>query len=238
MNIHCLDILALALKGIVWNRKTLHHLGLILLLLLASGSTTLQLCSAGDENKRWSFDFTNTSISDVLEKLTRTTGIDILSNQLPSNTTVNKHYVDQTIDEIIKDIFKGLSFGLVWHHGEKGIDALDIWVFDGGGGQSSSFSRIDRPVSRTPAFGFGRKAPASADKENDTEDAEEPEEEVDESISESSEPDGESEKEDADSDNDSETESAVNEENVPDDESDERTETGSPPIPIETPGFD
>lgn len=238
VNIQCLKILALALKGIVWNGKTLQHLSLILLLLLAPVSTTSQLCAAGEENKRWSFDFTNTSISDVLEKLTRTTGIDILSNQPPSNTTVNKHYVDQTIDEIVKDLFKGLSFGLVWHHGEKGIDALDIWVFDGGGGQSSSFSRIERPMSRTPALRYGRKAPAPVEKENDIEDAEKPEEDVDESISQPSEPDEESEKEDADSDNDSETGSAVNEENLPEDESDERTETESPPIPTEAPGFD
>jgi hypothetical protein len=202
-------------------------MGLLLWILMSATS----LYAASEDNKKWSFNFSNTSISDVLDELTHITGVYIVSNQLPSNKTVTKRYENQTIDKIIKDLFRGLNFSLVWHQTEQGVDALDIWVFDSASGKSGGFSTIERPVTRTPnrPVRYERKTPRPVEQKD--EGTEEADDDENDSPSESSELDDESEKEDAASDDDSGKEPAAIEEDEPDDESDEKTEEGSP-VPI------
>jgi len=205
----------------------------------------LILCSAigqgttpgfGEEDKRWSFVFKNTPLSDVLDELCRTTGIDIVSNQVPTGRVVTKQYVDESIDEIIKDLFRGLSFALVWNKSEDGKDTVDVWILDSSTGQSAGLPRIDRPVPRTPALDFGRNAPSLRRTQEDTDESEE---DADESPSRSAEPDGENEKEEAGSDGDSDTESAEDAKNQPADEpDDEGAEAGTSPFPIKTPDLE
>jgi hypothetical protein len=210
------------------------HLLILMGLLLWIPMSAISLWAASEEDKRWSFNFNSTSVSDVLDELTRTTGVYIFCNHLSDDKTVKKRYENQTLDEIVKDLFKGQSIGLVWHHGEEGIDALDIWVIDGAVGQSPSFSRIERPVLPNPGLGFGRRVQRSLQKDDDSEEMEEAEDDGADFPSESSELNDESEEEDAASDDDSGKEPAAVGQNEPEDESDESIEEESP-VPIKKP---
>jgi hypothetical protein len=175
------------------------------------------------EEKRWSFNFNNASVSNALDELTSTTGINIVANQIPSNITVSKRYENETLEEIVKDLFKGQNVGLVWHYGESGIDGLDIWVLDSAGGNPSSFSRIERPVSREPPLSNTIEDSSFVKKEFE-EETEESEEEADESPFESSDTDQESEEEETDTDANWNRDSRANEKNEPEEPDEEKEE--------------
>jgi hypothetical protein len=132
--------------------------------------------AAEEEKERWSFEFNNMAVADVLSELTRVTGIEIFANRLPEKKNLKKSYVNQTIDQVVRDIFRGTSFALVWHHGQKGIRSLDVWVFDGDAGPSTGFTRIERQFSppvrspvQIPVRGGGGD---DADSDDDTDEGE------------------------------------------------------------------
>lgn len=187
-----------------------------LILCWAIGQGTIS--GFGEEDKKWSFVFKKTPLSEVLDELSETTGIDIISNQIPTDRVVTKQYVDESIDEIIKDLFRGLNFALVWNKGEDGKDTVDVWILDSNTGQAAGLSRIDRPVPRTPPLRFGRNAPPLRPAQEDTEESDELEEDVDDPLFRPTETDGENGKEMVGSDDDSDAESADEEKNQPADE--------------------
>jgi hypothetical protein len=188
--------------------------------------------AVSEEDKRWSFNFNNASVSNALDELTSTTGINIIANQIPNNNTMSKRYENKTIEEIVKDLFKGQNIGLVWHYGESGIDGLDIWVLDSAGGTTGSFSRIERPVSTEPPLRNTRKAPIFIKKEPE-EETEESEEEVDEASPESPDTEQENEEEDADPGADSEGDSETDEKNESDEPEEKKEE--ETPVSIKQP---
>jgi hypothetical protein len=134
-------------------------------------------------DKKWSLTFKNASVSQVLDELTRVTGINIFANKIPEGKTINKSYKDQTIDQIVRDLYRGSSFALVWNDGPSEAGSLDIRVFDGDSSNASrSFTPMVRefptptipPVRHTP----GRpNAPQGEDSEagEDIPESEEPE---------------------------------------------------------------
>lgn len=96
-----------------------------------------------DQSRTWSLDVKDLTISDVLSKLSLVTGIEISTNKPLGNKRLTKSYVNQTIEQIIKDLLKGVNYTSVWHHGEKGPDSIDIWIFDqGGGGPRNNLSGV------------------------------------------------------------------------------------------------
>lgn len=120
----------------------------VLLLCTAALATVYGVSFAAEEQKeRWSFEFNNMAVADVLSELTRVTGVEIFANKLPEKKPLKKSYVNQTIDQMVRDIFRGTSFALVWHHSGKGIRSLDVWVFDGDNSPSTGFTRIERQFS-------------------------------------------------------------------------------------------
>jgi len=84
------------------------------------------------EDETWSFDFKNCSISDALNQISVATGISIYTNGQRKITRFSKSYNGQTIDLILRDLFRKQSCAMVWSYGESGLVAIGIWVFEGG----------------------------------------------------------------------------------------------------------
>jgi hypothetical protein len=98
-----------------------------------------------DQDQTWFLDVKDLTISEVLSKLSLVTGIEVSTNKPLGNKRLTKSYVNQTIEQIIKDLLKGVNYTSVWHHGEKGPDSIDIWIFgQGGGGSPKDLSDIRR----------------------------------------------------------------------------------------------
>jgi hypothetical protein len=156
--------------------------GFLVLFFTATLATVYGMSFAAEEEKeRWSLEFNNMAVADVLSELTRVTGVEIFANKLPEKKPLKKSYVNQTIDQMVRDIFRGTSFALVWHHGEKGIRSLDVWVFDGDQSPSTGFTRIERqfsPPVRSPVqLPDGGGGGDDADSDDDTDEGEDAEEE-------------------------------------------------------------
>lgn len=96
-----------------------------------------------DQNRTWSLDVKDLTISEVLSKLSLVTGTEISINKPLGDKRLTKSYVNQTIEQIIKDLLRGVNYTSVWHHGEKDPDSIDIWIFDqGSGGPPKNWSGI------------------------------------------------------------------------------------------------
>jgi hypothetical protein len=107
------------------------------------GKNLYQAEAADLEEQLWSFRFENLSVAEVLKQLSEKTGIDITTNQSPQEKRVTKSYENETVEEIIRDIFRGASYTLVWNYSDTGISSVGVYFFDQGG------SRVDsRPTSR------------------------------------------------------------------------------------------
>jgi hypothetical protein len=81
------------------------------------------------ESGRYSIQFKDTSISDALNQLGAATRIRITMESV-LDARITKSYRDLRIDEIIRDMFKNMSYVSVWTYGDKGVDSIDIRVFD------------------------------------------------------------------------------------------------------------
>lgn len=80
-------------------------------------------------NDRYSIHFKDASISDALKQLAATTRIQITMERA-LEARITKSYKDQRIDEIIRDMFKNMSYVSVWTYGEQGVNSIDIRIFD------------------------------------------------------------------------------------------------------------
>lgn len=96
------------------------------------------LHAAKVENQRWSFDFKNCTISDVLGQMTKVTGIDIFTNQIRDKGLFSKSYKDQSIDQILRDFFRKENCAMVWSYGDNGLDAIGVWILEGSGSRGRS----------------------------------------------------------------------------------------------------
>lgn len=179
-------------------KRTLFLIFCILLGLCVVFITRLSAAGEVDENKTWSFQFSKAPISDVLNRLTEVTGIEISVDKLPEKEPLTKSYTNCTFEHILKDIFRATNHALVWHRGEDGKDSVEIRLFDEGSdyrttaGNLSNVSRTTpRNLSRNPASRIFNK-PRSQDPDEDEdqpededqlEDEDQPEEEEEEEQS-------------------------------------------------------
>jgi hypothetical protein len=116
-----------------------------------------------DENALWSLQFKNASISEALRQITQTTGIKIIPPSRLGNQVITRSYNNQTIEHILKDLFRDMNYALVWSHGEKGIDSVKILALDkvGASGATHSSDAV-RPNIRdysAPKYPAQRRAP-------------------------------------------------------------------------------
>jgi hypothetical protein len=141
-----------------------------------------------DQDKTWSFRFEKTPIPEVLNQLTEVTGIEIFTDKLPETKSLTRTYNKWALDKIIKDVFRGTNHVIIWHHGERGKESVEIHVFDrslGSRGTVRDFPAVSRTPRRNPQRSM--RGPAVAEKtgrhgatddpEVKEEDEEEPEEE-------------------------------------------------------------
>jgi hypothetical protein len=96
----------------------------------------------------WSLRFDNLSVSEALKELTRATGISLYTNRSPQNKRLTKVYENQTIERILRDVFRGENYTLVWNYGEQGLESIGITFFKNDGrSRESSGGR--------PSYGSG-----------------------------------------------------------------------------------
>ncbi len=84
-------------------------------------------------NERWSFDFQNCSISDALRQMSQVTSIDLFMNRNRGERFFSKFYENQTVDQILKDLFRREDYAMVWYYAEKSLDAIGIFIFESSG---------------------------------------------------------------------------------------------------------
>jgi hypothetical protein len=100
-------------------------------LVLSVVVSTRAIALAGtEEDARWSIDFGAISISEALDQLTQVTGIKIFTTTPLAHTISPKRYMNQSIEQILKDMLKNLNYAAVWHYSEKGIESIGILAFD------------------------------------------------------------------------------------------------------------
>jgi len=96
-------------------------------------------------NDRYSIHFKDASIADALKQLSSTTRIRITMERV-LDARITKSYKDQRIDEIIRDMFKNMSYVSVWTYGEQGVNSIDIRIFD----EDKSPESSPMPFPETP----------------------------------------------------------------------------------------
>jgi len=89
------------------------------------------------EHQRWSFDFKDCTVLDALRQITNITNIEIVTNRNGDKEIPSKSYKDQTIDQILRDLFRKESCAMIWRYEDSDIASIDIWVFKGGGSGGS-----------------------------------------------------------------------------------------------------
>lgn len=99
---------------------------------------------------RWSIDFGAISISEALDQLTQVTGIKIFTTAPLAHTISPKRYMNQSIEQILKDMLKNLNYAAVWHYSERGIESIGILAFDRERAESpSTVSSVKRVGTRS-----------------------------------------------------------------------------------------
>ena len=114
------------------------------------------------DNERLSFDFDNCTISDVLRQMTKVTGIEITINKNKNKGLIRKSYNDQTIDQILWDLFRKDNCAVIWSYGDNGLDAIGILIFDGDGSGDNFNSAQFLKERRTNAGGNAPKRGVSS----------------------------------------------------------------------------
>lgn len=118
-------------------------------------------CSIGlaetKENVQWSIDFGAISISEAFDQLTQITGIKIFTTTPLAHKICPKGYINQSIDQILKDMLKNVNYAAVWLYGKRGLESIGILAFDRDRGEGpmtlSSVERtgtVNRYLPRSP----------------------------------------------------------------------------------------
>jgi len=97
-------------------------------------------CAEVYEDALYSLQFRSVSISEALKQIAETTGIKIVTPKQLGNQVITRSYKNQTIQRILKDMFRDTNFALVWSYGEKGIDSVKIVTLDRGSGAGARYS--------------------------------------------------------------------------------------------------
>jgi type II secretory pathway component GspD/PulD (secretin) len=112
-------------------------------------SSPSAFCADVHENTSYSLQFKSVSISDALKQIAETTGIKIITPKQLGDQVITKSYKNQTIERILKDMFRDMNFALVWSYGEKGIDSVKIVALEKGSAAGARYSpEAARPTIR------------------------------------------------------------------------------------------
>jgi len=104
------------------------------------------------EDAQWSINFGTVSISEALHQLTQITGIKIFTKSPFEYKISPKSYINQSIDQILKDILRNVNYAAVWYYSDGGLDSIGILILDRDRGESPrhlSSERGTRAVNRS-----------------------------------------------------------------------------------------
>ena len=111
--------------------------------------STSAFCAEVYEDPLYSLQFRSVSISEALKQIAQTTGIKIVTPKQLGNQVITRSYKNQTVERILRDMFRDMNFALVWSYGEKGIDSVKIVTLDKGTGAGARYSPKEaRPTIR------------------------------------------------------------------------------------------
>lgn len=82
------------------------------------------------EDARWSVDFDAVSLQEAFDRLTQVTGVKIFTTTPLVHTISPKRYMNQSVEQILKDLLKQVNYATVWHYGKGGIESVRILAFD------------------------------------------------------------------------------------------------------------
>ena len=104
-----------------------------------------------NENAQWSLQLKDVPISEALSQITRATGLKILLPNGLGNQVVTRTYQKQTIEYILKDLFRNMNYALVWSYGRKGIESVTIMAF----------GKVEKPAAEQSAAPRRSNIPAT-----------------------------------------------------------------------------
>jgi hypothetical protein len=115
------------------------------------------------QEQTWSLRFNNVAVEDMLKQLSQATGVDISTNKTPNMERITRSCENQTMEHIIRDVFRGTSYTLVWHYGENHLESIGICFFDGDSGASRKLStnRKSGPTNRFTRRSSTQSSPRS-----------------------------------------------------------------------------
>lgn len=129
--------------------------GLILALGLVLFECRVALAET-EENVQWSIDFGAVPISDAFDQLTRMTGIKIFTTTPLTHKISPRRYINQSIDQILKDILRNVNYAAVWLYGKRGLESIGILAFDRERGESpATLSGVERADTMNPSLPRG-----------------------------------------------------------------------------------
>ncbi|MFW6115375.1 MAG: hypothetical protein ACOC6E_03660, partial [Thermodesulfobacteriota bacterium] len=98
------------------------------------GSLTIappgRACAQTGDEVRWSVDVGAVSLSEALDQSTLLTGIKIFTTTPFVHRVSPKRYMNQCIEQILKDMLKQVNYVAVWHYSKGGIESVWILTFD------------------------------------------------------------------------------------------------------------
>lgn len=116
-------------------------------------SLVLSVCTLSQASPNiddpWSLQFNNLTVDETLKELTRATGIDLYTNRFPQDRRLTKAYENLTLEQILRDIFRGENYTLVWNYGEEGLESIDITFFKNDGRPEGGPSYAVGPTVQT-----------------------------------------------------------------------------------------
>ena len=124
------------------DRRLLLFVNVLLLSIVLSAQGASGASQTGDD--LWSLSFSDLTVAEALKELTRVTGVNLYANRPPEDRRVTKAYESHTIEQIIRDVFRGKNYSLVWNYGEKGLESIGIWFFQEDSSPKSTGGRVDR----------------------------------------------------------------------------------------------
>jgi hypothetical protein len=116
-------------------------MGLLFLCFVASALSVSRASEATPDS--WSFRFNDLPVAEALKQLSQVTGISVFSNRPPENKRLTRSYENENIEQIIRDILRGVNYTLEWRTNNKGLASVAITFMDedtGGFRQSSGGS--------------------------------------------------------------------------------------------------
>ncbi len=115
-----------------------------LFILIATGLFAMNNPVIAEQNRTWSFDFSDISISDALSKIGHESSIEIILNGEPSKVALTKSYNHFTLDDIFMDMFSNQSFIALFNYNNHILSSINIWVMpkaDSMNGNSTTFNK-------------------------------------------------------------------------------------------------